>query len=214
VSLEVAVPARTEDSLVVVAQNAGAGWSAELVAENGTAIPLEPLVVDGWQQGFVVPAGDAGVLTAQFEPDRPYRLGLGLGLLALLGLLAAGLWWRPGRSVRPAPAARPNLPESWGLVGLFAVLFAGLWGLGLAAVAALLVRLAGRRPAGRRRVTAATVLLGVVGAVLLAWFGPDPQGTALADVLPQALLLLTILLALGGAAWWISDGRRPSAPTP
>lgn len=192
---EVAVPERSEDALVVIAQNAGVGWSADLVSGAGARTALAPVVVDGWQQGFVVPAGEAGTLEAQFGPDRAYRLGLGLGLLALLGLIGAGLRWRPGNPVRPAPAATPNLPERLGLAGLFAVLFAGLVGLALAVVACLVLWLVGRRTA-----TALTLALGVVGTGMLAWFGPHPQGTSVGDVLPQAVLLLTILLALVGAA--------------
>lgn len=194
-SAEVSVPARTEPSLVALAQNAGVGWAAELVTADGTCTTLEPLVVDGWQQGFVVPAGDAGTLQASFGPDHAYRWGLGLGLLALLGLIVAGAFWRSGRPVRPPAAATPILAERLALVALFAVLFAGLWGLALGVVACLVMLLVGRRVG-----VALTLSVGLIGAGLLAWLGPAPQGTDPGDVLPQVVLLLTILLALVGAA--------------
>src|SRR5690606_8999279 len=119
--------------------------------------PLTPLVVDGWQQGFVVPAGAAGTVEATFGPDGAYRAGLGAGFLALLALLGAGALWHPGRPVRPLPAASPNVPEAVGLVLLFAILFAGLWGLGLALLAAGVLRLTPPR--------AAPAVVSVVGLV-------------------------------------------------
>ncbi|WP_256840326.1 alpha-(1-_3)-arabinofuranosyltransferase domain-containing protein [Ornithinimicrobium faecis] len=194
-SLEVALPQRPEDSLFVIAQNAGAGWSADLVSADGQRTALEPLVVDGWQQGWVVPAGAAGTLEGHFGPNDPYRLGLGVGFLALGALVAGGHWWRPGQPVRPLVAASPNSLERLGLVALFAVLFAGLWGLALALVAGLVMRFAGRRTA-----TTVALVVGLLGAGLLAWLGPNPQGGTVADVAPQVIVLLTILLTLVGAA--------------
>lgn len=193
-TLEVAVPERAEDSLVAIAQNAGAGWSADLVSADGERAALEPLVVDGWQQGFLVPAGASGTVEAQFGPDTPYRAGLGAGLLLLLALVAAALWWRPGLPVRPLAAASPGRLGQHLLVGVFALLFAGLWGVALALVAALVTRLAGRHR------TTITLLVGLLGAGLLAALGPNPQGGTVGDVAPQVVVLLAILLALAGAA--------------
>jgi arabinofuranan 3-O-arabinosyltransferase len=152
-------------------------------------------VVDGWQQGFVVPAGAAGTLEARFGPDTTYRLGLLLGFMALLGLLLAGALWRRGQPVRHQPAAAPTLGSRVALVALWAVLFAGLWGITMGVVAAGVVLLVGRRIA-----TAITVMTGLVGTGLLAWFGPRPLGDGLSDVLPQVVLLLVILLAMALAA--------------
>lgn len=193
-SLEVPVPQRSADSLVTLAQNAGAGWSAELVTEGGQRTALEPLVVDGWQQGFLVPAGAPGTLEAHFGPDTTYRLGLAGGFLALLALVTAGLLWRPGRPAPPLPSATPGRGALYGLVALFAALFAGPWGLALCLVAAVVVR-----AAGPRSTPTASLLVGLLGAGLLAWFGPEPHGGSVGDVLPQVIVLLAILLALVGA---------------
>ena len=62
--------------VLVMADNANPGWQANL---GGQA--LEPQVVDGRRQGFVVPEGAAGRLTIDFAPDRPYRWGLAIGAL-------------------------------------------------------------------------------------------------------------------------------------
>ncbi|SDT58651.1 alpha-(1-_3)-arabinofuranosyltransferase domain-containing protein [Actinoplanes derwentensis] len=72
-------------SLLVVTENHNAGWAATL---NGAT--LRPVRVDGWQQAFVVPAGDGGIVTLRFTPDEPYRTGLaaGAGCVLLILILA------------------------------------------------------------------------------------------------------------------------------
>ena len=73
------------EAVVRVAQNFNAGWQAEL---DGTA--LDPLRVDGWQQGFVVPAGAGGTIHVVFEPDSAYRRALLVGgVVALLLVVGA-----------------------------------------------------------------------------------------------------------------------------
>ncbi|WP_070196992.1 alpha-(1-_3)-arabinofuranosyltransferase domain-containing protein [Streptomyces oceani] len=65
-------------------QNVNDGWKATLNGEE-----LTPLRLDGWQQGFLVPAGEGGVITLEYEPAGWYTGSLvagGFGLLALLGL--------------------------------------------------------------------------------------------------------------------------------
>lgn len=67
-------------SVLRVAENTNPGWLATLDGE-----PLETMVLDGWQQGYVVPAGTGGRIDLQFTPDVPYRAGLlGGALLAFL----------------------------------------------------------------------------------------------------------------------------------
>jgi arabinofuranan 3-O-arabinosyltransferase len=78
------------------------------------------VAVNGWQQGWVVPAGTSGAITLTFAPNWLYRAGLAGGL-ALLPLLALMAWW-PQRSRRHDPPARPWPPGPWAAV---AVLTAG-----------------------------------------------------------------------------------------
>jgi arabinofuranan 3-O-arabinosyltransferase len=74
---------------VEVHQNANAGWVASL---NGRR--LTPAVLDGWQQGFVVPAGVGGVITMTFAPATWYHASLGLSVLAIIGLIVVAAGWR------------------------------------------------------------------------------------------------------------------------
>ncbi|NLU69237.1 alpha-(1-_3)-arabinofuranosyltransferase family protein [Streptomyces sp. HNM0574] len=71
-------------SYLQIHQNVNEGWKATLDGEQ-----LTPLRLDGWQQGFLVPAGAAGDVRLEYEPARWYDAGFlaaGAGLLALLGL--------------------------------------------------------------------------------------------------------------------------------
>jgi arabinofuranan 3-O-arabinosyltransferase len=84
-SRTVQLGARTADSVLVVHENVNAGWQAKF---DGVA--LRPMTIDGWQQGYLVPAGPAGVVTLDFGPQRPFRDALLVGVvgICLLGLLA------------------------------------------------------------------------------------------------------------------------------
>jgi arabinofuranan 3-O-arabinosyltransferase len=73
------------ESLLVIAENANAGWHATL---GGRA--LRATRVDGWQQAWVVPEGAGGLIRLTFTPDGPYRRGLAIGAgAALLVVLLA-----------------------------------------------------------------------------------------------------------------------------
>jgi len=76
-------------SYVEVHQNANAGWGATL---NGRR--LTPAVLDGWQQGFVVPAGAGGVITMTFGPATWYHASLALSALAIIGLIVVAAGWK------------------------------------------------------------------------------------------------------------------------
>jgi arabinofuranan 3-O-arabinosyltransferase len=71
------------------------GWRATL---EGTR--LEPVRLDGWRQGWALPAGAGGVVRLEFLPGRVQSGGLVAGGVAVLVLL--GLALLPGRP-RPAP---------------------------------------------------------------------------------------------------------------
>ena len=92
----------SSESVLGVAESANAGWTAKI---GGTE--LRPVVLDGWRQGFVVPAGTAGVVVIDFAPQGLFRLALvgGLVVVGILLLLALALLVR-GTGRRDADPAR------------------------------------------------------------------------------------------------------------
>ncbi|AXK45532.1 hypothetical protein [Brachybacterium saurashtrense] len=83
-----AVPAAEDGRTLVLAERADSGWRAEL---DGTA--LAPTEVDGWAQGFELPADAAGEVTV--TRDQPLRLLWQLLLYAATALTAViSIPWR------------------------------------------------------------------------------------------------------------------------
>jgi arabinofuranan 3-O-arabinosyltransferase len=187
-------------SLLVTGRNNNAGWQATLDGRT-----LHPQEIDGWAQGWRVPAGDGGLVKITFAPQRNYLIGLlgGLGLSGLVLLLAVVLLLRTRLrpALAPAPVAaagslparkrarpRRRLRLGAGVIAAVAVgwVLGGLPGL----LGVALVWL----PGHRLRPAAAGVLV-VAGALVSAWslhlHGPGP--------IPDAADLLTgtgIVLAL------------------
>ncbi|WP_051425968.1 alpha-(1-_3)-arabinofuranosyltransferase [Jiangella gansuensis] len=211
-SREVVVAARETPAVLAVAENLNSGWEATLEGRR-----LEPVRLEGWAQGFVLPAGPAGVVELTYGPDEPYRLALAAGPLGVLLVLLAA--WR-GTRVPPAPSAIPAQRTgayparhrrqraapviAVGTVAL--VLLGGVAGALAAAVGAA-VLLAGPRRPGLTRT--APVLAG--GAALLAgfvvairpWPGPDPGAHSAAA---QVLVLVAVAIAVIGAVAWQRPG--------
>ncbi|OBK50408.1 hypothetical protein A5655_25495 [Mycobacterium sp. 1081908.1] len=192
---EVRAPASPAARLLVIPESINPGW----VARTGSGARLTPVAVNGWQQGWVVPAGDPGTITLTFASNSLYRAGLAVGL-ALLPLLAAlALWRRRGRA--DDPPARPWAPGPWAAVGVLAAgaLIAGVAGL-VVAGAPLGLRYALRH---RRRWgdTAAVALsaggLILAGAVLSRhpWRSVDGYAGHAANVQLLALISLAVLAA-------------------
>jgi arabinofuranan 3-O-arabinosyltransferase len=78
-----------DEAILTVHENHNNGWEATLQGE-----PLQSIVVDGWQQGFIVPAGEGGVIELQFSPARPYQLTYLAGGAAALLLVPLARWRR------------------------------------------------------------------------------------------------------------------------
>ena len=105
-----------EESLLFLPENFNPGWVASVDGKN-----LTSLRVDGWQQGWLLPASDEPVeVDIDYRPQRTYATvltaGLGSsGLLLLAGcvLLLATVLMRGRR--RPQPA--PDWPGAPGAMG-------------------------------------------------------------------------------------------------
>ncbi|MGI5524491.1 alpha-(1-_3)-arabinofuranosyltransferase [Micromonospora sp. CA-259024] len=127
-------------TILAVRENQNPGWQATVAGRK-----LAPIVVDGWQQGWLLPPGVGGDVVLRFTPDRVFRVGLVAGAV-LLGavLLLAVLPTR--RPARPFPVAPGRRRREWllpSVVGAAALLsFGGLWAFALATTgAAVLVTL-------------------------------------------------------------------------
>ncbi len=190
-------------AVVALRHNVNRGWRAELPDGSSAA----PLVVDGWQQAWHVPAGVTS-LDVRYAPDLTYRAALAVGGVLLAALLGTALVGRhPGRR-RPR-----QVPEPCGTrVADWVVPVAGAAALGLVlGWLGLAVGLAGAAASvvARRWLTGASVAwaagLPVVVAGLVYWW--RPLGSA--DGWAGALLLPQLLVAVALGALVAGDVRLP-----
>ena len=160
--------------LLVMTEGANPGWAADI---DGRA--LIPVTVNGWQQGWEIPAAlSSQSVNVEFTAGGWHRLGLGVGLVALLALVGLLLWPEGKRAVRaqeaPAPFGRfvgPVLVTF--LAVLLATLLAGIGGA-LIGVATAVVWLA--LPTGQV-IGRLAGLIGFVCAGALAAITQTPYGS-------------------------------------
>ena len=183
------------ESYVVVSENANPGWKATL---DGVA--LHPVTIDGWQQGFVVPAGEGGLVELTYAPARTFRFALVIGGLMIAALLA--LLVLPRRKVDQPPLGEGR-PALWLLVAMTVVVGLALGGpLVLLAVPVVLL--------GRWRPTWLPVIAGgcfALAALVVAltqgwrshnlWGTTGHLGTILTVVAVLAVAVTLLLPALG-----------------
>ena len=210
---EVDVSAADTDRLLVIPDSVNPGWTAR--AADGTA--LRAATANGWQQGFVIPAGTQGTVTLSFESNALYRVGLttGLALLPLLALLA--LW--PSRRSRPGSSA-PWRPGPWAAVAVVGAgaLLGGLAGALVFAAATAVLWWLRSRPTLWKVVT----LGGVSGGLILAgallaqnpWRSVDGYAGFSVSVQLWALIGVGVLAAsvVMFTGTPESDNEKPRAP--
>ena len=138
VPTSVDLPARADASVLTLPQNVNDGWSASLDGDQ-----LDPVRVDGWKQGWRVPAGEEGSVELSYRPGTAFSVLLGAGVVALVGVLLVAVLPRRRRPTRPDAAAlsagRPGVLDVgvalvaggllagwWGIAGMLAALAAGL----------------------------------------------------------------------------------------
>lgn len=202
VSAQLGVVDSGSPSVVALRQNVNAGWQAQLPDGSEAAA----VTVDGWQQGWRVPAG-VGSLDLRYAPDRTYRLALLGGALLLLGLMiGAALPRRRGAALAPLhTAVRVWVVPVAGLLTLGLVAgWPGLaWG-GLGGAVGLVART--RFPAAVVALAAGVPLLAAAGVYWLRPLGSE-DGWAGALAAPQLLVAaslgawLAAGVAHGGRTW-------------
>ncbi len=185
--------------------NSNSGWVATLAGRA-----LDPVVVDGFRQGFVVPAGASGALDVRFAPDGPYRAALLMGALLALALPLA-LVLPAGRPRRLPAALRPlTSPVLVGLGGVLgAAAVGGAPGAAVAvAASAAVVATSGRGTASVGRTIgtawAAGALAGAAGLLVAATTALRVE----ADWVEATSTLLLIAAVTGGA---VACAARPTA---
>jgi arabinofuranan 3-O-arabinosyltransferase len=104
---DVEVPPSDAARVLVVPESVNPGWTARSAA----GAPLTAVTVNGWQQGWVLPAGTDGTVALSFTSNATYRAGL-IGGLALLPLLIALAFLPVRRRRAPGAAARPWHPPT------------------------------------------------------------------------------------------------------
>ena len=208
--------------ILVLRENTNAGWRARIGGRT-----LRPIVVDGWQQGWIVPAGRSGTVTIAFAPDRLYRAGLAGGAVLAAGVVLAAL--PLGRGAPPAASAPVRPGRTRGrrrggslvvLGALFLVVAGGYAAASLALLGILtllVLSVAARRaPTERRRIRrgvrrgerwAPAALFAV--ACLLSLRAADPH----AALGPQ-LAGLAGLAALWLGTLPLARGPAPISPAP
>ena len=206
---ELDVPPSASSRVLVVPESINPGWTAR--AADGSA--LAPVTVNGWQQGWVLPAGTAGPVTLSFTSNTPYRAGLigGLALLPLLALLAFSPCPSGGRCPqpvrRPPPSDEPPRPWQPGRVTTSvavvaaAAVISGIAGVIVGGAALGLRHLLRRREKLCEAVTAALAAGGLIsaGAVLSQNPWRSVDGYAGHSVGVQLLALVSVAMLAASA---------------
>ena len=181
---QVVVDAGVGPRILETTENANEGWTATLDGQQ-----LTPIRVDGWRQGWLVPAGPGGTVAMTFAPQRLYAAGLGIGLLAAMALIALAAV-APGQ-----PQAAPGPPRvgrraEWLLAAggvVTGLLIAGLPGVAVAVGAATLVWFTSR-----------PLLVAVLGGAAAVGAATAPWPESLQS--PDGLRITTALLTVAALA--------------
>jgi arabinofuranan 3-O-arabinosyltransferase len=185
---------------LAVAENYNRGWTAKLGDQT-----LKPVRLDGWQQGYVIPAGKAGVVTMVMTPDRTFRELLVVGGAFLAALLALALV--PSRRRLADRGGPRSAPAPWLLfIGAAAVLVVMSGPLALVAIPLVL--------AARRwgdGLMAATAFAAFAAAGGIAAWDPARFGSVGAGAFSPAAQIVSVvaLAAVLSAAVWNGTRRRP-----
>ncbi|MCE5287835.1 MAG: alpha-(1-_3)-arabinofuranosyltransferase [Nocardiaceae bacterium] len=200
---EVDVQASPQAQVLVVPESTNAGWTATAHGKN-----LQPITVNGWQQGWIVPPGVTRV-TLEFALDTWYRVAIFGGLLLLLPLFALALVGGRGRT-----SIRLNTPTIiWlGAIGVVAACAAisGVVGA-VIGVGALLAEPYVRRRWPRWVSAAVGITYGL--AVALLSRGPWQSMTGYLGHSTTIQFLCLVAVAVTGAAAvgapeWLRSQRR------
>ena len=191
-------------TVVEMRENVNTGWSA---TQDNQA--LEPLTLDGWQQGWFLRSGDRPV-QATFTPDSTYRLGIFIGLAALVGLVVVALLTGRRKRGSESPALQARGVSRVLVVGCVIGglgLVAGWLGVAVGALAAVLSYLLLRRaPEVAPWLLAAACTVAAVDYAVGPW--GNAQGWAGNDSWPDYLALVPLVGVFVSAWAGFEEPRR------
>jgi arabinofuranan 3-O-arabinosyltransferase len=232
--LAVAAP---RQSFLVVDQNFNAGWQASVGGKV-----LQPVQLDGWKQGWLLPAGTRGLVTLSYRPQSLYRVSVVGGLIALAVIAVLGFvpLWRRRRAAatdtvqageRSRRRWRPRWP-GWLVTSAWVAVSAaiGFWVGGapgailLPAATLLFVAVIAYRDASRILAVAASpwltlalLLAAAVSAVVGARLSQDTAtfsaGQLLSLTVPQVLCMVVVARLLAAALLPDQPALPPQAAT-
>ncbi|MFG1669911.1 alpha-(1-_3)-arabinofuranosyltransferase family protein [Streptomyces sp. Y7] len=205
-------------SYLTMYENFNDGWHATL---NGKE--LTPVRLDGWQQGWRIPAGAGGTVELSYEPAVAYEAGL-IGGAVGVALLAGLVLWRRRAPNTDEPQAAPPLPGLW--LGTVAVTVVAVFVAGWFALLVPALALVARR---RHALLVPLAFLALAGAGIAAAIGagePVGAGDGAFGHTAQVLALIglfagvvgvreraTGVTAGGGAGAPMGTGGRAGVPT-
>jgi arabinofuranan 3-O-arabinosyltransferase len=191
-------------SYLTTYENYNDGWQATLGGKK-----LTPLRLDGWQQGWRIPAGAGGTVTLSYEPSTTYEAGLiggGVGVAALAGLV---LWRR--REANP-DEPQPTTPDAGLWLGTVALTLVGVV---IAGPFALLVPALALLAWKRHALLVPIAFLALTGAGIAAATGAgSPPGASEGAFGPAAQLLALIGLFAGLVSVQEPPGAAPRGSRP
>lgn len=193
------------DDVVAGHGNTNPGWRAMQDEQD-----LDPVVVDGWRQGWRASAG-TGEVTAEFAPGAAYRWALLLGAASVLALIVfLLLGGRRRRDAEPPAVGERQLPALLvlALAPVSGALLAGPTGLLVASVSAGGVALVLRAHPSVARGMVTALLLPAFGAYA---FRPWAHGDGWAGNLSWPSYLVVAVVS-GMLVLVSADSRRPSRP--
>ena len=190
-------------SVLVVHENYNTGWRASVHGHR-----LQAVEVDGWQQAFVVPAGTDGTVVLDYGPQRTFDVGLVVGLLAALLVVAFALLRRPGRWADTAALTEVRGRRTTVLLATvgFAWLVGGTYGLLLAVVLLAVLRYLQPYPSVLNGRFAAGAVM--IAALDIAAVDADRRFTTAGSGVVQLLTLAAVVIVAGAGAVRRADSRR------
>jgi len=193
-------------SYLTTYENFNDGWKATL---NGDE--LDPVRLDGWQQGWRIPAGEGGTVKLSYEPSVTYEAGLiggGAGVLALAGLVLF-------RRRSPNPDGPSPVPPAPGLV--LGVVALTLVGAVIAGFFALLVPVLALLAWRRHALLVPIAFLTLAGAGIAAATGagtPVAEDAGAFGPAAQLLALIGLFAALVSVREAAAEPRGAAPPGP